>query len=52
MLETKVVPQSYVYHLNCHCDKLPAPVANIGFVAARSNIIVIRQINIEAEFFR
>jgi hypothetical protein len=49
MLESKVVPQSHINHFDSHCDELPALITNIGFVAASTNIIVIRQIYIKAQ---
>ena len=51
MLETKVVSQGDINDLDCHCNKLPALVADVCLVAAGSYIIVICQVNIETQLF-
>lgn len=51
VLEAEIVTQRLVYHLNSHSDELPALDADICLVAACPNIIVICQIDIEAELF-
>jgi hypothetical protein len=52
MLKPKVVPQRHIHDLDRHCNELPAPNTDIRLVAAGSNIIVIRQIDIETQLLR
>ena len=47
VLETKVFSQSRINNLYSHSDKRPALMANIGFAATGSYLIVIGQIYIE-----
>lgn len=49
MLETKIVSQRNINHFDCHSNELPALIADVGFVTAGANIIVIRQIYIKAQ---
>ena len=51
MLEAKIFSKAGIDDFDGHCDEVPAFVADIGFVAACSDLIVIRQIEIEYEFF-
>ena len=51
MLESKIISQSYIDYLDSHCDELPALNTDICLIAACSNIIVICQIDIKAQFF-
>lgn len=50
VLEAKVVPQRRVEDLDGHGHELPALVANVGLVAARADVVVVCQVDIEAEF--
>lgn len=52
MPEPKVLPQSSVHHLDRHRRKAPALAADVGLVAARPDLIVVRQVDIEAELLR
>lgn len=52
MLEAEIVTQCHINDLDGHGNELPAFVADIRLVAARSNVIVIRQIDIETQLFR
>jgi hypothetical protein len=49
VLETEVITQSHIDDLDGHCDELPALVADVGLVAARTDIVVIRKIYIETQ---
>lgn len=49
VVEAKVVSQSHVDNLDGHGHELPALVADGGLVTACSNVVVISQIDIEAE---
>lgn len=51
MLETKVLTQRNVYYSDSHRDELPAFYADVGLVTASPDVVVIRQIDIEAYFF-
>ena len=51
MLEAEIFAQRRVDHLDGHGDELPAFAADVGFVAARADVVVVGQIDIEAEFF-
>lgn len=51
MLEPKVLAERNIRDLDCHCDKLPALVANVCLIAACSYIVVVCEIDIEAQFF-
>ena len=46
---TKVVPQCCIENLDSHRGKFPALVADVGFVAACSDVVVVGQIDIEAQ---
>lgn len=50
MLEAKVLAQRHIHYLDSHGDELPTAVADIGLVAARTDLVVVRQIDIEAQF--
>lgn len=50
MLEAKVFSQRKIYDLDGHCDELPALVADLRLGAAGTDLVVIRQIDIETEF--
>lgn len=52
MPESKVLTQRHVDDPDSHCNKLPALVADIRLVTARSDVVIICQIDIEAELFR
>ena len=52
VLEPKVVSQGDIDDLDCHSHELPALVANIGLIAAGSDIVIVSQINIEAQLLR
>ena len=49
MHEPEIVSESYINDLDSHCNKLPALIADIGLVTTCSDIIIIRQIDIEAK---
>lgn len=49
VLEAKVLAQRHVHDLDGHGDELPAPAADVGLVAARADVVVVRQIDIEAQ---
>lgn len=49
--EAEVLAQRHVHHLDGHRDELPAPVADVGLVAARPDVVVVRQIDIETQLF-
>jgi hypothetical protein len=49
VLKVKVLSQGRIDDLYGHVHKLPALVADIGLVAARSHVIIVCQIDIEAE---
>jgi hypothetical protein len=51
VLEAKVFPQGNIYNFDGHGDERPAFLANVGLVAARSHIIVVCKIDIEAKLF-
>jgi len=51
MFESKVISQRRIDHLDSHGDKLPALMADIGFVTASPDLVVICQVYIENEFF-
>jgi hypothetical protein len=50
MLESEIIPQSYVDNLDSHRNELPTFITDVCLVAASSNVIVVSQINIEAQF--
>ena len=52
MLESEILTQGDVHDLDCHRDELPALDTDVGLVTARSDVVIIRQIDIEAEFLR
>lgn len=52
VLEAEVVPQRRVYDFNGHGHELPALQADVGLVAARADVVVVCQIDIEAELLR
>lgn len=52
MLEAEILAQSGVNHFYGHGHKRPAFVADVGFRAACSDVVVVRQIDIEDKFFR
>lgn len=47
VLETEVVAQRGVEHLDRHGHELPAFQTNVGLIAARADAVVVRQIDIE-----
>ena len=49
VLEPKVLPQRRVDHLDRHRREGPALAADVRLVAARADVVVVRQIDIEAE---
>ena len=49
VLETEIVAQSLVDHLNSHGDELPTLDANVGLVATCPDIIVVCEIDVETE---
>ena len=49
VLEPKIIPQGDIDNLDRHSHELPALVANIGLVATSSNIVIISQVDIEAQ---
>lgn len=51
VLEAKVLPQCCVDHLDGHCDKGPAFVADVCALTARSDVVVIRHIDIKDQLF-
>lgn len=51
MFESEVLSQRGVHNLDRHCDKCPALVADVGFVAACTYLVVVREIYIEDQFF-
>lgn len=51
VLEAKVIPQGHIDRLDGHCHELPTFIADVGLVTARPDIIVVCQIDIEAQFF-
>jgi hypothetical protein len=51
MLEAKIISQSNINHFDCHRDELPAFVADVCFVTAGTNVIIVRQIYIKAQLF-
>lgn len=51
MLEAEIVTQCLVYHLDGHSDELPTLDADIRLVATRPDVVIICQIDIEAELF-
>ena len=50
MLEAEVVSQGNINHFYCHSNELPALIADICLVTAGTNVVVIRQIYIKAQF--
>lgn len=51
VLEAEILAQCLVHHLDGHCDELPTLDANVCLVAACPDIVVVREIDIEAELF-
>ena len=51
MFEPEIVPQRRIDYFDRHGDELPALVADVGFGAACSDLIVIRQVYIKNQFF-
>lgn len=49
VLEAKVVSQRRVDDLDRHGHECPALVADVGLVAAGTNVVVVRQVDIEAQ---
>ena len=49
MLEAEVLPERGIRDFDGHDDESPALVADVCLVAARSNLVVVRQIDIENE---
>jgi hypothetical protein len=49
VLEAKVLSQSKIYDLDGHRDELPALVADLRLGAAGTDLVIIRQIDIETE---
>lgn len=49
VFEAEVVPQCPIKDLDRHGHKLPTLDADIGLVAARSDLVVVRQVDIEAQ---
>lgn len=47
--EAEVLAQGHVDDLDGHGDELPAPVADVGLVAARADVVVVRQVDVEAQ---
>ena len=50
MLKPEIFTQRHINDFDRHGDELPALDANVGVVAACSDVIVVRQIDIEAQF--
>ena len=51
VLEAKVVSQGCIYDFDSHSDKRPTFVADVGFVAAGSDLVIVCQIDIEDKLF-
>lgn len=51
MCKPEIFPQGYIYDLDRHGDKRPASMTYVGLVAARSNLIVVCQVDIEHQLF-
>lgn len=51
MLEAQVVSQRYVHNLDSHGNERPTFVADVRFVAACPDLVIICQIDIEDELF-
>jgi hypothetical protein len=52
VFEAKVISQCHINDLDGHGHELPALVADCGLVAARSDVVVVGQIDIKAQLFR
>ena len=51
VFEAEILPKSSIYDFDGHGHECPAFVADVGFRAAGTNFIVIRQIEIEDHLF-
>lgn len=51
VFKPKVVPQCYINDFDCHGDEGPAFVTDVRFVATGSDLVIIRQIDVEDELF-
>lgn len=52
MVEPEIVPQRRIDDLDRHSHELPALLTDVRFVATCPDLIVVRQVYIEDEFFR
>lgn len=52
MVEAKILSQCGIDNLNAHGYELPALVTDVRLVAARADVVVVRQVNIEAQLLR
>lgn len=52
VLKPKVVPQSYIDYFDRHGDEAPTFVADVRLVAARSNLVIVRQIDVKDQLLR
>jgi hypothetical protein len=50
VFEAEIIPQSNIDDFYSHRNELPALITDIRFVTTGSDLVVIRQINIETQF--